>query len=111
MYVTWGGEEISVITLAVPVLDLTVQATEYAILRLTFARVTKAGLVKAAKSPTVQDPPIALNEDYATPLWIPPSVKAAPKAGWDRLVMTLVYTVNKFQWIAATAFVSPGGLV
>jgi len=64
----WDGEETSVITQAVLVLDLTAQATESAIQSPTFAHVTKAGLARGVKSPTVQDPLTALNEDYATPL-------------------------------------------
>lgn len=111
VFVIWDGAEISAITLAALVLGPTVQATESAILSLTFARVTKAGLAKAAKSPTVRDPLTALNEEYATPHWIPLSVKTAPRAGWDRPAMILVYTVNRFQWIAVTAFVSQAGLV
>ena len=56
------------ITLGVLVLDPTAQAMESAIQSPTFAHVTKAGLAKGVKSPTVQDPLTALNEDYATPL-------------------------------------------
>lgn len=56
------------ITLAVLVLDPTAQATESAIQSRIYAHVTKVGLAKGVKSPTVQDPQTALNEDYATPL-------------------------------------------
>ena len=56
------------ITLAVLVLDPTAQATESAIQSLTFAHVTKAGLARDVKFPTVQGLLIALNEDYATHL-------------------------------------------
>lgn len=110
VFVMWDGEEIFAITLVVLVLGPTVQATESAILLLTFARVTKAGLATGAKSPTVQDLLTALNEDYATPLWIPLSAKTAPRAGWDRPATILVYTVNRFQWTVVTAFVNQGGL-
>lgn len=107
----WGGEETSVITLAVLVLDPTAQATESVIQSLTFAHVTKVGLAKDVKSLTVQDPLTVFNEDYATPLLIPLSVKTAPRAGWDQHAMIPVYTVNRFQWTAVTAFVSQAGLV
>ena len=105
------GEEMSAITLVVLVLDPIVQVTVSAILPLMFAHVTKAGLAKGAKYLTAQETLTALIADYATPLWIPQSVKTAPRDGWDRHAMIRVNTVNRFQWIAVTVFVSQAGLV
>ena len=109
--VTWDGEEISAIILVALVTARTAQATEYATPLLTSALVTKAGLAKAAKSPTAQVPLTASSEEYVTPLWIPLSVKTALMAGWVRLVTILAHTDNKFPWIAVTVFVSQVGSV
>ena len=111
MFVIWDGEEICAITLAVLVLDPIVQVTVSAILSRMSARVTKAGPAKGAKYLTAQGPLTAMIEDYATPLWIPLSVKTAPRDGWDRHAMIRVYMVNRFQWTAVTVFVSQAGLV
>ena len=89
----------------------TVQATEFATLPLTCARVMKVGLAKAAKSPTAPGPLTASEGEYATPLWTPLSVKAALRAGWVRLATILAHTVNKFQWTVVTALVSRAGSV
>lgn len=68
VFVMWDGEETSVIILGALVLDPTAQATESVIQSHTFAHVTKGGLARGVKSPTVQDPLTALHVDYATPL-------------------------------------------
>lgn len=111
MSVTWDGEEIFATILVALATAQTAQAMACATLRLTSALVTKGGLAVAAKSPTVQGPLTVFKEEYATPLWILLSVKTAPRGGWDRLATILAQTVNKFQWIAVTAFVNQVGSV
>ena len=107
--VTWDGEGICVIILVVLAKVLTVQATECVTQQFTYAPVTKAGLAKAARLPTVQAYLTASSEEYVTRQLILQSVKTAVRVGWVRLVTILAPTVNKFQWTAVTAFASPAG--
>ena len=95
--VTWDGEETCVIILVALVTSLIAQATGYVTQQLTYAPVTKAGLAKAAKFPTVQAYLTASSEEYVTRQLIPQNVKTAVRVGWVRLVTILAPTVNKFQ--------------
>ena len=107
--VTWDGEGICVIILVVLARALTVQATGCVTQQFTYAPVTKAGLAKAAKFPTVQAHLTASSEEFVTRQLIPQNVKTAVRAGWVRLVTILASTVNKFQWTAVTVSASPVG--
>jgi len=109
--VTWDGEEICATILVALAMAPTVQVMGCATLLFTSAHVTKAGLAVGVKFPTVQGPLTASNEEYATPLWIPRSVRIVLKDGWVQHVTILAHTVNKFQWTVATAFASQAGSV
>ena len=63
------------------------------------------------KSLTALGIQIALEEDFVIQPWIHRSARIVLLAGWDLLVMTLVFMVDKFLWTVVTVFVTMAGLV